>query len=339
MKTYKILWKIRSPLETELQSDTIFGHFCWALKFVYGEKKLLLFLDALKNNPVLVLSSAFPAGYFPFPSSLPISHSELKQLKEIFAENFNSDSEIEFAKFKKNLKKVRWISYFHWKKFAAGFSVIELYKEMVENLSDSEDIWNNQKVLQEQPLKRKKVTVTHNQINRLNGTTSKENAGLFDEITVFYEKNSVFESYLQTDFFTMEELSEIFGFISLNGFGKNKYTGKGRFDISLKTYEFRKPENPNAWLLLSNTVPAEDDSRFCFYDGFMKFGKLGGSYAVEDSPFKYPIFMFRPGSIFIGKKPRGKLLQNVHPYNQNIVQNCYSFSLAFVLKGDTYENI
>ncbi len=64
MASYKITWKPLSGFSTPLDSDTIFGHFCWALNYLYEDeqKKLEEMLAELEKRPALIFSSAFPAG-------------------------------------------------------------------------------------------------------------------------------------------------------------------------------------------------------------------------------------------------------------------------------------
>ena len=54
---YKLTLRQKSGLLSELQSDTIFGHFCWRLKEILGENSLKEFLLSYSNNdPVFTIS-------------------------------------------------------------------------------------------------------------------------------------------------------------------------------------------------------------------------------------------------------------------------------------------
>ncbi|TSA24205.1 hypothetical protein D4R71_07360 [bacterium] len=332
MQHYKITWTIRSPLETELQSDTIFGHFCWAFLHEKCKKELEAFLKALRDSPVFMLSSAFPKGYLPFPVSLPVTIPDFEKLRAILKWSDSKEDKIMFAQLKKKLKKAQWISTKYWLENHNNFSLPALYNDVWEKAEKKyiDKLYENQDILKEKPLKAETISITHNTINRLTGTTSKEGPNLYDEPTTFFEEGAEFESYLSTDYFSKDELLMYFEIIQNGGFGKNKNTGKGHFEISLEEYTPPECENPNAYLILSNTVPAKDDPLDCFYNGFTKFGKLGGSFSTTKSPFKYPIFMCAPGSVFLGeKKPVGSLLQNVHPDEKQVVQNTYCYSIPF----------
>ncbi len=53
----KLKLKLKSGLLSELQSDTIFGHFCWRMKEKAGEDVLTEFIDSYhKDKPVFTIS-------------------------------------------------------------------------------------------------------------------------------------------------------------------------------------------------------------------------------------------------------------------------------------------
>ncbi len=335
MKHYKITWTVRSPVETELQSDTIFGHFCWILLHKKGKDELESFLEDLKKSPIFVLSSAFPKGYIPFPIALPVPIADFERLRVMLKWSDSKEDKIKFALLKKKLKKSRWISASYWYKNHDNFSLPALYYDVWNKTNnDINKLFEDQDILKIRPFREEVVSITYNSINRITGTTSKEGASLYNEPATFYGENAQFESYLSTDQFTKDELDELFKIIESGGFGKKKNTGKGHFKITLEEFDPPQCNDPNAYLVLSNTIPAPDDPTDCFYNGFTKFGKLGSNYSSTKSPFKYPLFMFAPGSVFIGeKKPVGTLMQNVHPDDDNIVQNTYCYSLPFKWEG------
>ena len=45
MNLYKLIYEIKSPVITPFQADTIFGHLCWAIRYIKGEEKLVKFLE------------------------------------------------------------------------------------------------------------------------------------------------------------------------------------------------------------------------------------------------------------------------------------------------------
>ena len=312
---YKIEWTLQSPIETQLQSDTIFGHICWALATEFGEEELLEFLDKMRE-PKLLLSSAFPKNTLPLPKLKP------------FYEKLPPDLPGALLKRKKR-KDAKKLSYLP----------IEMGLNKRQDYVHSEALEQNEAItaMLEESFKLEKDLVTHNSINRITGTTTKGGASLYAETVTFARENTVFESYLQTDEDTLSEdkLRAVFSFIENSGFGRNKHTGRGKFRIAIQECELPKVENPNAWLLLSNMVPAPDDPAPACYEGFVKYGRLGGKYATGNkSPFKKPLFLFKPGAVFFGsKQPRGMLVQKIHPDDPGICQHAYAMSLGFHIKG------
>lgn len=98
-------------------------------------------------------------------------------------------------------------------------------------------------------------------------------------------------------------------------------------DISIEPIATPEPTDAKAWMLISNMAPAPEDSTDCHYSSLAKFPRMGGGYAQTGTPFKNPIFVMTPGSVFRGKKPIGTLLKGVHPELSDVVQNLYAYSI------------
>ena len=321
MKNYQIKWILKSALSTELESDTIFGHFCWNLLYKKGEDRLKLFLEQLiKREKHFVLSNAFQDKRLSMPK-LPLSRDVIKRLEAVCG--FSYDEK------RKEIKKMKSINLDLLKQYSNDFSNEKLihdhYKQQINLLPDSQSSGQLN-------------IITHNTINRLTGTTSADMENLYQEHTRFYEENTEFYSWLKTDCFDLSDLQEIFSSMSHYGFGKNKHTGKGHFDIEVSECGELTDckEDANAWLLLSNCVPSESDTTHVLYSSKVKFAKLGGYLALKESPFKHPVFMFTPGSVFFGNEaPQGTILQNVHPFQPEVVQNLCAYVIPLKLESET----
>ncbi len=311
---YKIKWTLRSALETLLHSDTIFGHLCWAVSYEFGEKRLQEFLEAMEK-PALLLSSAFPQGTLPVPDMVP----PYDPLPDDLAGALLKRRTMKSAKDLRFLPLEQWHArqgdYVHAKVIEQTDAIMAQLNELCRKMEQE--------------------MVMHNSINRITGTTVRDAASLYSEPAWFAENDTVFDSYLQTDYFTQAELEQLFGFVANSGFGRNKHTGRGRFDIQLMDCDLKEIADPNAWLLLSNMVPAPDDPLHAGYRGFIKYGKLGGSYAsAQRSPYKKPLFLFEPGSVFWGTKPPiGSLVRNIHPDDPAICQHAYAMCVGFHVPG------
>jgi CRISPR-associated protein Csm4 len=63
MTLYRITFELRSSIVTSLKGDTIWGHIVWGIANHEGDEEVAEFLEQEKADPpVLVVSSAFPAG-------------------------------------------------------------------------------------------------------------------------------------------------------------------------------------------------------------------------------------------------------------------------------------
>lgn len=310
---YKIEWTLLSPIETQLQSDTIFGHLCWAIAYEMGKSALEKFLAEMQA-PRLLLSSAFPRGTLPVPSLVP----PLSDLPGDFKQALVLRGDVKAA------KKLK-------------FMPLEIWLSKRDNYVHREILAQNEAInrMLEQAYRLETSAVMHNSINRITGTTVKGAASLYSETVAFAADNTAFDSYLKTDYFSKQELDVLFGFIEDSGFGRNKHTGRGKFEIKISESSLGDSTAPNAWLLLSNMVPAPDDPLAACYEGFVKYGKLGGGYASgSHSPFKKPLFLIQPGSVFFGEKPPvGMLIRGIHPDDAEICQHGYAMCIGFRYDG------
>ncbi len=316
MQTYKILWKIRSPLQTSLESDTIFGHLCWAYRYDRDENALSEFLEEVEKGKLL-LTSAFPAGFLPLPC-LPETEQNFDLAFALHPENYHDESEK--YQLKKQLKKMNYLPVEIWEELKSAFSPARLYDKILSQknrISCPEEIF---------------VSNIRNRINRNNGSTGEGN--LFTERLRYFPENTVLESYLTTDFFDINELKNLFNYIVNTGFGKKKSIGRGSFQIDIIPHEFDNITDPDAHLVLSNMIPADDDPREAYWIGKTKFAKVSGSYALTKAPFKYPFYHFLPGTVFLGgNPPKGILLSNIHPDLPQVKQHLLCFSLPFKWEG------
>ncbi len=87
-KNYIIKIKKITPILTEFQSDTVFGHLAWAVKYLYGDNKLSDFIALSKTEkPPFICSNAFPQDYLPYPVlGVDLSESAKNKINELFDE-------------------------------------------------------------------------------------------------------------------------------------------------------------------------------------------------------------------------------------------------------------
>ena len=287
----KITLKPTSPFITELQSDTIFGHFAWGVRFLYGEERLKELLEDFEKNPFIIFSDGFLKGFLAKPL--------LKYIPK--------DEEI------KNAKKV---------KKSALIDKNFLF-ENIENLN-GEKIFNFLKNYKMNVNAQTSIT-QKNSVNRLSNLVEE---GLYSIKEKFIENE--FEIYFAYQNISQKEIEEVFSFIAKRGYGKDKSTGKGRFEFNInwnfKEKEFFKYKKGYQYLNLS-TMFISDNMHLRAGKTITKFPKAGGFYAGSE-PFKNPCVMYLPGSIFeVGEGILGKA---ENTYNKkNHYQNGFSIGIFF----------
>jgi len=283
-----------------MQSDTLFGHFCWALRYVKGERALIEFLGAFsEDNAPLILSSGFPKGYLPMPVLRPLSLDE----EEVIAQKCKS--KLEFAREMKDLKKVLFIPIEALQLLKDNLSCFNLYNKHIDGevLLENPNIWS--------------VAETwHNAKNRL--TDRVVEGKLFAKEDIFFSEGADIAVYFEDSYFGIDELCKLLDFIARSGYGADKSSGRGFFEYRLiDDWDLPVSENPNAFMSLSHYHPKEGDFIEGFYETTTKFGKIGGHWAsgIEGGPFKMPLLMLTPGSVLVPGKQKdfyGGLIANVH---------------------------
>ena len=349
--SYQISLQPKTTLITPLQSDTIFGHIAWAIRYIYGEEKLIKFLNEFKDNsdaPLLV-SDGFPSGYLPKPyfKALPQHIVE----KFIIAETVKNDinlSTAQLTQIQKSLKNLLLLKKDTITKIQADFTAENLLRVSLEEIFCYEfsEEKNEYKISSN---KTEAVVMYHNTINRIYNQVLE---GFYQQVTNFFATDFSFEVYLITNYFSNSELLNIFEFIEKSGFGRDKSTGKGNFEITLRK-EAGLPvlKDANAFMTLSHYIPDHNSPLSGYYRLLTKYGKLGGDFAssiipgIEQyygtakpkvHPFKKPILMMRPGSVFMAK-PSNKygILLGGNKRNQNLQIHKYPdirhFGYAFPL--------
>lgn len=300
MARYKLLIKPTSPFQTPLHSDTLFGHICWALRYLKGEDELLRFLNGFTSDTaLLVLSSGFSKDYLPMPILRPLSIDEEEALQKQYK------TRLEFAREMKALKKVSYIQ----------ISAIEILKNELSyyNLYTKHLLGE---ILLENPKISKTDEVWHNAKNRL--TDRVIEGKLFAKKDTFYGEGAELAVYIEDNYFERKSLCEIFDFIARSGYGADKSVGRGAFEYELfEGWDLPEAENPNAFMTLSHYHPKEGDFTDGLYDMTTKFGKIGGHWApgIEGGPYKMPLLMLNPGSVFFPDRHKsfyGGLIPKVH---------------------------
>jgi len=308
---YKV--RVLSPLETPLMSDTLFGHFCWGLRYMEGERFLEDFLGRFgggRKAPVL-FSSAFPAGMIPRPELPPPERSVIVS----FAREKAGDDRGQLLK---ALQKARgilrqnYISVSAWQRIKEGLSWLSMLSLLWKDGAKGDELEPVEEITQS------------NVINRLSDSVSQE-GGLFTRTKSWYPKDSSLEFYTAVGDSALLPVMEkvLLEYIPGTGFGADKSIGMGRLAVGRDTsFAPAALECPgaNARLLLSMAAFDGLERHEAYYRLKTKYGKLGGGFAAasptggDPRPFKKPVLMYEPGAVVLTTDAldAADLLRGVH---------------------------
>ncbi|MCL5022273.1 MAG: hypothetical protein M1497_02710 [Nitrospirae bacterium] len=261
-KDYTIEIGLKSTLATPLQSDTIFGHICWAIRYLpWGGDKLTEFLSLYDKdegkNPPLLVSNGFPKGYLPKPILPPVTQDFL-------------DSRFKINRIESSFRI----------KTIKGLDIIpeETFRQLQQDVLTPACLFDAINERYEEIMSFRKMTtaemIEHNSVNRL---SNRVETGLYSQEETFFDGDaSTFNIYMRTWYFDKRDIERIFDFIGRGGFGKDKSTGKGAFDITVKEkIELTEAANPNAFMTLSSFVPKAGDPVDGYYGLCSQIRKTG----------------------------------------------------------------
>ncbi|MFC1730369.1 hypothetical protein ACFL6I_08540 [candidate division KSB1 bacterium] len=359
MNTYKITFQLLSPVITPFHADTVFGHYCWALRYLRGETSLAEFLKEMKSEPPVLFSDGFPEEFLPRPVIAPLTVEQEGKLQDIFRD-IGGDN-LSFVNSMKTLKKVPVIAESTFVGIMDSYDDSALYEKVFRGEICSRDFGpksdlcadRDEPCLQltekrgshcKKPLVSVSDIVSHNTINRISDTTG-TSGGFFQQEESFYAQNQNFVVFLKCGESRWSEVREVFSEIEWSGFGKDKSTGKGQVKIvSSEKTALPDCNVPNAVMSLSSMIPSADDAVDARYSLMTKYGKLGGDYAKSAYspgspliPFKKPLIMMKAGAVFSLKNGQRKeflgcMMNNVH-HHPDIVHYAYGFPLYFKTKS------
>jgi len=310
MNCFKIEIEPTSSFATKFESDTLFGSFCWNLLYKYGENKLKALLKKYDTEPFIIFSNAFFSDELPKPLLKPVISKD-KNIKSIKKTEFlNKAQLIGLLKESRNNNTALTLTQIN------NLISNNLREKQGGNVKETvNDIEEKTKTLD--------CIIQKNYIDRLGYYSNNK---LFAVKETFYAEDVKLNIFVKhSDSITREEIEEIFKLIAVNGFGKDKSTGKGKFKFSIHE-EFEEKEflNPadnidKYWVMSLSNAYIEDIENngllaYQFIKSYVKFPKMGGAAASSGVPFKNPVVLLTPGSTFkplVKKDYYGNAIKNV----------------------------
>lgn len=304
MKWFRAEFKSKTWVASAWQSDTLFGHLCWGMRYLHGEDELKDFLRRYDDGtPQLLVSNGFPGELLPNPIMPPSTIERTLPLEE----------QREKFRHYKQAKGSRYISLPEFSRAINGEAVVP-----------SPETKAGETV---------RITLK-NQLNRLTSTTDEEHPlynfeeRYWPEITVYLK--------VSDDFVDMAK--KLFQYIADTGYGKRKSVGYGQIEsVSFDIFDgFNQPQKANGFVTLSNFVPAANDPIKGCWNMIVKYGRMGEEWASEDNAFKKPLLMLEAGSTFLDSPPRdyyGCLVRNLNPVYDQAVQYAFALPVPMVIPG------
>lgn len=289
---YKLTLELRSALGTPMQSDTLFGHLCWQVRFEEGDTGVRRFLAPfLAGEPLFVFSDAFPEGLLPRPL-LPMAPAP-------------AASTAEYATMKR------------WNKgaFIRESDFLALVRGENVRPEPVADLWEEHET-------------PHAAIDRLSWTTSGEGGQFYQTYAQALRAGAVrgpdrsrplspasralqeetgqrLQIFVRCRPDAAAQFEDLVRRVSRVGFGRDKSVGAGQFEVvDFQEYAgLAGLKSPDGFVSLSTCSPAAEDPTDGFWRVRVKRGFLGESYAPDSdgdnpNPFKRPLIQIEPGAVF-----------------------------------------
>jgi CRISPR-associated protein Csm4 len=275
-----------------LKGDTLFGQLCWHIIEQWGESKLTELLEGyLEGQPFMVVSDAFPTGFFPRPTC-PLAWIGL---------DFSND---QVARNRKQYKAKRWLHHaafsepmHHWHNHL--YNEAECMAMLLSSAAENNDTSAHQK--EDKPRKLQySYAQHHNSINRLTGTTGEGYAPY--TVTRHLYRAPQLAIYLLYDDNRMDadEIKGLFAWMGRSGFGRDASVGSGRFEV-VEAVPWQPPHEAQSDTVMTlapcSVEPGIWDVSRSAYEPFVRFGRHGHRLAVSSNPFKNPVLMLDTAAI------------------------------------------
>jgi len=296
-KDYRLDVRLLSPVGTPWQSDTLMGLMAWIVSLEEGDAGVKDFLEPfLQGDPPFVFSDGFPWGLLPKPFYPLITENKEYSVEE------NAQA--------KKRKGSPFVT-------LPDFDLIRRGREPTNEPISSP--WTSFEML-------------HAAIDRKTWSTGGE-GNLFTTISdALSEDFGGLSVYVRAKADQIGRVKGIFEVLADIGFGRDKSTGHGRFEVH-KIEEitlFEQFDEANGFISMSTWVPAAADPSDGFWKLNVKRGKLGEG-AGKGNPFKRPVIQFMAGSTFRTIKPPrpwyGRVVKGIAPSMPDAVQICLCLSV------------
>ena len=301
---------LASPLDVVMQSDTLFGAFCWSWlrRFGTGSLEAELITPSLAGEPPVIFSNGFPHDTLP----VPLGCRDLDKNFENIADKENRRKAYQEGK---KIKKARYVKLDSFQRIRRGD-----WRGFTDSLLSGFG---------------KTQTTLHNTVSRESGTVERtdDTAGLFGLDRQYFDNGQLFDCYLLSSL-PVDVLHPVLDLMCSLGIGADKSAGCGVFRLeSLSTAEelTLAPNGANGVVMLSNFLPAKTNPVDGWYQVLPKYPKLDRELAAGDTPFKKPVLFMKAGALFRTDTPKvwyGRCVSRVAALDLSVMINGCAIALS-----------
>ncbi len=313
MALYRATIQPLGPLASPLQSDTLFGAFCWSWLRLHGAEDLKeeIIDFSLIGEPPVVFSNGFPHDGLPLPFGCYDRAAGFQRSTE-------KRERLRAYQRNKKLKGARYVSRQAFLRIKAG--EWEGFTDELAAEAGSEE------------------TTIHNMVSRESGTVENiDGAGnLFGSDRRFFSHEQKFDIYILNEL-PFEQMREALELMLDLGIGADKSCGCGSFRLLTleEEEELQKiPPGANGFAALSNFLPAAGDPIEGWYQTLAKYPRLDREMASGDAPFKRPMLMLKAGSMFLTEKPQlryGRCVTGIAAVPEPVTANCCTIAVPMTI--------
>ena len=285
-KVFRITLKPLSYFSSELSPHTIFGALCWAVKYLYGEKRVSELIKLVKERKFLI-SSAMPVvdgELYVFKPILKPERIEMENLK--FWNSNEENKESEFRNFIKKFKKLSFVPLGVLEKVSEG--EIKNDKDLMLTLGKEPG--------EVSPFT--SLALPHAKLNRITNSTSEGGEFYFEE-SLFFKSDVYFLVAVKKEDVIGDMLIPTLKLLQDWGIGGNRSVGFGSFSFEIeRENRFEKLINRNGkeFITLSPVVATDRiDYEKSFYDIKTYKGAMESGY--QNFLWKPKIFYLKAGSL------------------------------------------
>lgn len=336
MSIYTVEFHPYGPLQGALESDTLFGAVCWAIRMLDLTDVGKMLAD-FEKSPRFAFSSVFPmmraregapVRFYPLPALPKPRHAQVQRWANDLAQQnskrrIGKKALVTTQEKVKRLEKVTLTSEAVFTQIVSGWDWDDIYPKigsgpgLIEQANNALLTFEERKRCSDEPLLGllDDAGIQHNQIDRVRGATA--------EGLLFYEMETVFPSnvglwaalWVADDADVERLVRPSLRYLADSGLGANRSVGRGHFrkiEVADALLTLPRAESANAFVTLSRYIPNDMDwspdaepLRYRLLNLWPKREKKYAHLAPKQSApvYKRRARMFAPGSIFPNPKP------------------------------------